>query len=76
MPFRVRSHGVAFGATVRLAPLVLFALLLDCTTFAPLAANSCGNGVIDASEDCDSFAGLRMKDGVDELDQVKFRNVH
>jgi hypothetical protein len=42
---------------VRAFPLVLFATaLLDCTSFAPIPAATCGNGVIDASEDCDTFS--------------------
>ena len=40
----------------RLAPLFVFACLLDCTSFAPLPANTCGNAVVDANEDCDTFA--------------------
>ncbi|CAN5925825.1 hypothetical protein BH11MYX4_BH11MYX4_07070 [soil metagenome] len=36
-----------------LAPLS--ALLLDCATLDHLPANTCGNGVVDAQEDCDSF---------------------
>jgi len=31
------------------------ALVLSCATLDPLASNTCGNGVIDANEDCDSF---------------------
>ncbi len=41
---------------IRLAPLVLLSALFDCTSFAPLPANSCGNGVVDVGEDCDTFA--------------------
>ncbi len=40
----------------RLAPLVFLSALFDCTTFAPLPANACGNGVVDVGEDCDTFA--------------------
>ena len=36
-----------------LAPLT--ALLLDCATLDKLPADTCGNGVVDALEDCDSF---------------------
>jgi hypothetical protein len=34
---------------------VLAVPLLDCATLSPLAADTCGNGVVDANEDCDSF---------------------
>ena len=42
---------------MHLRPLLLcFAIvLLDCATLDPLSANTCGNGVVDANEDCDSF---------------------
>lgn len=30
--------------------------LFDCATLEPLGASTCGNGVIDANEDCDGFA--------------------
>jgi hypothetical protein len=36
-----------------LAPLTAF--LLDCATLDKLSADACGNGVVDAFEDCDSF---------------------
>ena len=36
-----------------LAPLA--ALLLDCAALDKLPADTCGNGVVDAREDCDSF---------------------
>lgn len=37
--------------------LGLFSLaLFDCATLEPLGASTCGNGVIDANEDCDGFA--------------------
>jgi hypothetical protein len=47
---------------MRLRPLVLgFAVLLaDCATLDPIAAGTCGNGVVDAaSEDCDTFPAGR-----------------
>ena len=31
------------------------ALLIDCAPLEPLVANTCGNGVVDANEDCDAF---------------------
>jgi hypothetical protein len=42
---------------IRLRPLHLaFAVvLLDCATLEALPSGTCGNGVIDATEDCDSF---------------------
>ncbi len=35
--------------------LVLTALMFDCATLSPIAQGTCGNGVVDANEDCDSF---------------------
>jgi hypothetical protein len=35
--------------------VVLAAFMLDCATLTPLAEGTCGNGVVDANEDCDSF---------------------
>jgi hypothetical protein len=45
----------------RLTPFFFgfLALLLDCAPLDPLAANSCGNGVVDADEDCDTFPAGR-----------------
>jgi len=40
-------------ATVVLAMVCV--ALFDCATLEPLGANTCGNGVIDANEDCDGF---------------------
>lgn len=34
---------------------MLSAIFLDCAPLTPLAAGTCGNGVVDANEDCDSF---------------------
>src|SRR5687768_5390911 len=40
-----------------LAVLALLSLaLFDCATLEPLGAGTCGNGVVDANEDCDGFA--------------------
>lgn len=39
----------------RLAPVVLFATLFDCTSFPAIPSGTCGNGVVDVGEDCDSF---------------------
>jgi hypothetical protein len=36
-------------------PLIVVAALLDCTDFPTIAADSCGNGVVDTGEDCDTF---------------------
>jgi hypothetical protein len=38
-----------------LVAVVLAAPLLDCTSFPAIAENSCGNGVLDPGEDCDTF---------------------
>lgn len=35
--------------------LALVALLVNCAALEPLPRDTCGNGVIDANEDCDSF---------------------
>lgn len=51
---------------VRLAAPALAVLavpLLDCATLSPLAADTCGNGVVDANEDCDSFPAACGKPG-------------
>jgi len=42
---------------LRLTPLVLafLPLLLDCAQLDPLVPSTCGNGVVDATEDCDGF---------------------
>ncbi len=42
---------------MRLRPLLLgfVIVLLDCATLEPLPNETCGNGVIDAKEDCDTF---------------------
>lgn len=37
--------------------------LLDCATLNPLAEGACGNGVIDANEDCDLFAPSSLANG-------------
>lgn len=39
-------------------------LLFDCATLDPLAGGTCGNGVVDAGEDCDSFAPSSFAKGV------------
>lgn len=43
---------------LRLRPfaLLLAAFLFDCATLSPIEAGTCGNGVVDDQEDCDSFA--------------------
>lgn len=40
-----------------LAPFLLgsFVLMLDCASLEPIAAGTCGNGVVEAQEDCDTF---------------------
>src|SRR5262245_4015541 len=45
--------------------LVLAALTLDCATLAPISEGTCGNGVVDANEDCDSIPATcgRPSDG-------------
>lgn len=42
---------------MRLRPILLAftVLLVDCATLEPLPTNACGNGVVDAREDCDTF---------------------
>jgi hypothetical protein len=42
---------------MRTRPFVflLAALLLDCASLDPIPSGTCGNGVVDANEDCDSF---------------------
>lgn len=45
---------------MRLRPIVfalLAALLVHCATLEKLPSSTCGNGVVDANEDCDSFPG-------------------
>ena len=42
----MRSTPIAFA---------LAASMLQCATLAPIPEGTCGNGVIDANEDCDSF---------------------
>ncbi|HEY8038640.1 MAG TPA: VCBS repeat-containing protein [Polyangiaceae bacterium] len=41
--------------TLRLAPVVLVALLTDCRDLPPIASGTCGNAIIDPGEDCDTF---------------------
>jgi hypothetical protein len=36
-------------------PLIVVAALLDCTDFPTITADTCGNGVVDPGEDCDTF---------------------
>jgi hypothetical protein len=42
---------------MRFRPILFacFVVLLDCASLDPLASDTCGNGVVDAFEDCDSF---------------------
>ncbi len=43
------------------APLALLALafpLLDCATLSAIPERTCGNGVVDAEEDCDTFSAV------------------
>lgn len=52
---------------MRFAPVVLAAaalLLLDCATLDPIAAGTCGNGVVDPGEDCDTHAPAAFGGGV------------
>jgi hypothetical protein len=42
-------------SVLRLAPLVLLALLADCANLPPIDAGVCGNDIIDPGEDCDTF---------------------
>ena len=46
-----------FRTNLRLRPLLLglCVVLLDCATLDDVPAKSCGNGVVDANEDCDTF---------------------
>src|SRR5262249_29740270 len=39
-----------------LAAVLILGASPACADFAPLASNTCGNAVVDASEDCDTFA--------------------
>jgi len=41
---------------LRLAPLVLVASLLQCTDLPQLQSGVCGNAVVEAGEDCDTYA--------------------
>jgi hypothetical protein len=36
-------------------PLIVVAALLDCADLPSIATDTCGNGVVDSGEDCDSF---------------------
>lgn len=47
---------------VAVLALVSFALF-DCATLTPLSDGACGNGVIDANEDCDGFAPAGIATG-------------
>lgn len=40
----------------RLAPLAVLAALLDCRSLPAIPSDTCGNGVVDPGEDCDTFA--------------------
>src|SRR5688572_22847792 len=50
----------------RLHPIVLAVgalLLFHCASLEPLAGGTCGNGVVDANEDCDSYAPSQFATG-------------
>src|ERR1700712_5324950 len=42
---------------MRITPIVfaLAAVLVHCASLEPIVSGTCGNGVLDANEDCDSF---------------------
>lgn len=51
---------------MRTGPLVLALgafLLIDCATLDPLTGGTCGNGVVDVGEDCDSYAPAQFATG-------------